>query len=94
MQNWSLNGLPITEKYMNGHILRIANIWMGMVFMLREYMNGGVYQTPATVPHPIVPLETLYTVRLAIVLSVFRIMAFCYKIVIELTQNSERLIFL
>lgn len=91
-----MNGLPITEKYMNGHtcILYLADAWMGMVYISREYMNGADYQIPATKPHRTVPLETLCTVRLAIVLSGLRIMASCYRIVIELTQNSERLLFL
>ena len=35
---------------------------MGMVFMLREYMNGGVFQTQAAPLYPILPKVPLVMV--------------------------------
>lgn len=47
-----MNGSQITEKY-NVHVYEWAykcifhtlNILMGMAFMLRDYMNGGAFQS-------------------------------------------------
>ena len=50
-----MNRSPITAQilwqYMDGYDFHTANIWMGRVFMLREYMSRGHFFNCTSIPN-------------------------------------------